>query len=129
MSVWSSVLCSSDLFLHLAFGLVRLRQVGAIIADADLGRVLDAPTGLLDLGGVAETVQHHVGALGGEGGRHREADAGSRAGDEGGLAFEEHAGPFYFARSKAAVLPSMMLRVRRAPFFIVSAMAAHPSAQ
>src|SRR3546814_3225214 len=75
------------------------------------------------------SVQQHVGALGGEGGRHREADAGSRAGDEGGLAFEEHAGPFYFARSKAAVLPSMMLRVRRAPFFIVSAMAAHPSAQ
>src|SRR3546814_2632217 len=102
-----------DAFLHQAFDLVRLRQVGAIIADADLVRVLDAPTGLLDLGGVAETVQHHVGALGGEGGRHREADAGSRAGDEGGLAFEEHAGPFYFARSKAAVLPSMMLRVDR----------------
>ena len=62
----------------------RLGHVGGRIDRLDAEILLDAGALLLDRGLVAEAVDHHVGAVLGEGAGDAEADAGGRAGDDGG---------------------------------------------
>jgi hypothetical protein len=56
--------------------------------DPEVG--LDRGALLLDGGGVAEAVDHHIGALLGHGAGDGQADAAGGAGDEGGLGLEGH---------------------------------------
>ena len=65
-----------------------LGHVGGGIGGLDPEALLELHAGLLDLGLVAEAVEHHVHAGLGEGLGDAEADAAGRAGDDGGLAGE-----------------------------------------
>jgi hypothetical protein len=67
---------------------LRLQHVGAVVEHRDLVLRRQLRAQRLDLGGVAEAVEHQIGALRGEAGRDAKADAGSRAGHQRGLAFE-----------------------------------------
>ena len=73
---------------------VQRRIIASIAAGSDkVGAVVDGAElalQLLDLGRVAEAVEHHLGAFGGERAGDGEADAGGRAGDERDFAFENH---------------------------------------
>ena len=73
---------------HHGLDRVLLREVGAVVANVDavVGGELRAQP--LDLRGVAEAVQHDVGAAGGKGRGNAETDAARRAGDERGASLQ-----------------------------------------
>ena len=65
-----------------------LGHVGRRVERLDAEFLLDAGALLLDRGGVAEAVDHDVGAVLGERPGDAEADAGGRAGDDRGFSLE-----------------------------------------
>jgi hypothetical protein len=81
--------------LHHRFDLVDLGEVRAVVERLDAVVALEARALLFDRVGIAEAVDDDVRALGGERPGISEPDALSGAGDERGLAFEEHGGPFF----------------------------------
>ena len=67
-----------------------LGHVGAVINRLDAKFLFDAAALRLDRGGVAEAVDQDIAAFLGEGAGDGEADARSRAGDDGGFGGERH---------------------------------------
>ena len=70
--------------------LVAFRHVGAVVDALDAKLLFDAGALGFDRLGVAETVDHHVGALLGEGAGDGETDAAGGAGDDGVTFGERH---------------------------------------
>jgi hypothetical protein len=68
--------------------LVRLAEIGAVVADLDAELVGDPLLQAGDRVGLAEAVQHHVGALGSQRFGDAEADTAGRARYQGCLAFK-----------------------------------------
>jgi hypothetical protein len=69
-------------------------QIGIAVRRLGSARTLQFLPDLLDLGGIAEAVQHDARPFRRERPRAGEADARSRAGDESGLSLEEHGWAF-----------------------------------
>jgi hypothetical protein len=74
--------------LHHGVDLLGLGHVGAVVADLDAELLCQPGTQRLDLRGVAEAVEHQVGAGTAERACDTQADAAGRAGDDGSLAFQ-----------------------------------------
>jgi hypothetical protein len=83
---------------------ICLRHVGAVIEHAHAMVALKAAAELFDLGGVAKTVQHDVGAEPGELPGDAEPDAAGRSGDDGYFALQ-HGSTFQYRLAKFAAWP------------------------
>ncbi len=66
----------------------RPRHVGTVVGHGDAVSRSQPGGDALDLGALAEAVQHDVGAFAGQARRDAKPDAGGRAGDECGLSLE-----------------------------------------
>jgi hypothetical protein len=75
-----------------------LGEIGAMMERPHAVAVLELAALALDLGAVAEAVQHDVAAFGGEACRHHVAQPLCRAGDERAFAFQ-HENPFSCSRA------------------------------
>ena len=88
MSTWPKRATARSTIMRMAS---RLRHVGAVVGDIDIVVVGQRGALRLDLGRIAETVQHDRGAALRQGTGDAEADAAGRAGHDGGAAFERAA--------------------------------------
>mgnify|MGYP000846271000 CR=1 FL=1 len=68
----------------------RLRHVGAVVETFDAEILFEAGALLLDRRRIAETVDHDIGAFGGQRAGDGQTDAGGRTGDDGVAGFQRH---------------------------------------
>ena len=92
--------------LRQAGDFIRFGHVGAVVADADTALIGETGTRRLDVGFVAEAVEHDVVPVRGQRPGNAQPDAAGRSGDDGGLVVRHLFGPLRVAPAWAPSLPT-----------------------
>ena len=90
--------------LHQAGDFIRSGHVGAVVADADTALIGETGARRLDVGLVAEAVEHDVVPVRGQRPGNAQPDAAGRSGDDGGLVVRHLFGPLRVAPASAPSL-------------------------